>query len=556
MSAAQHFDLGSHTRPITTTSADSQRWFDLGLNWCFGFNHEEAVMCFERCLESDPECAMAYWGIAYASGPFYNYPWRHFGEAELTERTRICHDNIETAHQLASNVTPVEQALIGALRFRFPTWGSTSVDECDRRDDAYRDAMRTVHKQFPDDHDVMALFVEALITRTPWRLWDVATGLPADGADTLEALEVCDRSIALSAAARQPGHLGVLHLHIHTLEMSPYPERALASADALAALSPDNGHLNHMPGHIYVLCGEYEKARRTSVAAIAADDKYVDHAGPFNFYTTNRCHDLHLMMYTCMLQGRYGDAITAADQICATLTPEVLSVDGLPQLASTMEGYFSMRMHVLVRFGRWQEILDAPLPPDPELYCVSLAMHHYAKGVAAAALRDFDVALAHRGAFHDAVAVVPASRRFFNNAARDVLAVGEKMLDGELAYHQGETEAAFDHLRQAVQRDDDLAYTEPWAWMHPPRHALGALLIEQGHYAEAESLYRADLGLDGSLQRCSQHPKNVWSLHGFAECLEERGATDERDEVMRLLAIAVAEADVPIVSSCMCRSVE
>lgn len=551
--AGDRFDLGTHSLTVTTSSADTQRWFDFGLNWCFGFNHGEAAKCFERCLEHDPDCAMAHWGIAYASGPFYNYPWRHFGPDELAARTQRCHQNIEQARELAAAATPTEQALIEALGSRFPQPLAASFDDCDQWDDDYRDAMRVVHQRFPDDHDVMALFVEALITRTPWRLWDVTSGKPAKGADTVEALEVCARSIALSKSAGEASHPGVLHLHIHTLEMSHHPEHAMRSADELAGLCPDNGHLNHMPGHIYVLCGEYEKARLASKKAIAADNKYVDYAGPLNFFTTNRCHDLHLMMYTCMLQGRFADAMTAADQICETLTPQVLGVDGLPQLAATMEGYFSMRMHVLVRFGRWQDIVDAPLPPDPALYCVSLAMYHYAKGVANAALRNFDAAELHREAFHEAVTNIPQSRRFFNNTATDVLAVGEKMLDGELAYHQGYVEAAFEHLRESVRRDDDLAYTEPWAWMHPPRHGLGALLIEQGQHAEAETIYRADLGLDDSLQRCSQHPKNVWSLHGLVECLISRDETQERARVEELLAVALAQTDVPIVSSCMCR---
>ena len=225
---------------------------------------------------------MAYWGVAYATGPFYNYPWRHFGTDELATRAQLCHDNIELAQQAASEpgaATDAERSLIAALRKRFPTPAFASLEGCDSSDDAYRDAMREVHELFPTDHDVMALFVEALITRTPWRLWDVSTGQPARGADTTEALAVCDRSIALSANAGVPAHPGILHMHIHTCEMSPHPELAMNSADQLCDLGFDNGHLNHMPGHIYVLCGEYEKARRASTLAIAADDKYVAYTG-------------------------------------------------------------------------------------------------------------------------------------------------------------------------------------------------------------------------------------------------------------------------------------
>ncbi|NND04260.1 MAG: hypothetical protein HKN91_15890, partial [Acidimicrobiia bacterium] len=293
------FDLGAHTRPISTSSADAQKWFDLGLNWCFGFNHEEGVKCFQRALEADPNCAMAHWGIAYGSGPFYNYPWRHFGAEELAERTSRCHDHIEQARALAAHASDAENALVEAIAARVQEPHGVAPEVLDRWDDDYRDAMRTVFERFPDDHDVMALFVESLITRTPWHLWDVKTGQPAEGSDTLEALEVCDRSMMLTGQAGQAPHLAILHLYIHTMEMSDHPEQAMSAADHLATMCPDAGHLNHMPGHIYVLCGEYEKARQASIRAVAADDMYVDYAGKFNFYTTARCHDLHLMMYTC-----------------------------------------------------------------------------------------------------------------------------------------------------------------------------------------------------------------------------------------------------------------
>jgi hypothetical protein len=223
-------------------------------------------------------------------------------------------------------------------------------------------------------------------------------------------------------------------------------------------------------------------------------------------------------------------------------------------MAITMEGYYSMRMHVLVRFGRWQDIIDTPLPDDPVLYCVSTAMHHYAKGVAQAVVKNIEAAETERRNFHAALKRIPANRKFFNNAALATLSVGEKMLDGELEYHKGNHAVAFDHLRQAVLGDDNLEYTEPWAWMHPPRHALAALLAEQGHFPEAEDVYRTDLGLNDKLQRCAQHRDNVWALHGFVECLRQRGAIDELAQFEPKLSRALAKTDVPITSSCLCRS--
>jgi len=274
------------------------------------------------------------------------------------------------AKKLTDKCSAAETALIEALSQRFQKPHMVSPEEFDRWDDAYADAMRQAYNACPDDLDVTALFIEAMMTRTPWKLWNVKTGEPAIGADTIEALEVCERALNLANTNKLQPHPAILHLHIHLTEMSNKPERAVRSADILGTLCPDAGHLNHMPGHTYVLCGEYEKAKFASEKAIRADNMYVDYAGAFNFYTTARCHDLHLMMYTCMFLGQFKPAIIAAEQICQTLTRQVLDVNNHPQMAATMEGYYAMKMHVLVRFGRWQDIVDEPLPECPELYCV------------------------------------------------------------------------------------------------------------------------------------------------------------------------------------------
>jgi tetratricopeptide (TPR) repeat protein len=549
----QSFNLGTHTRPVSTTSPEAQYWFDQGLNWCFGFNHEEGVKCFEKALESDPACAMAHWGIAYGSGPFYNMPWGDFTPAEAGTCTKLCHAHIETARTLAKGGPGAEAALIEALAARIQKNHAVPQAEFNDWDDAYADAMRGVYRQFPQDQDVAAIFAEAMMTRTPWKLWDVRTNQPAAGADTLEALQVIETAIAQADAQGLTQHPAILHLHIHVTEMSATPERALVSADILGDLCPEAGHLNHMPGHTYVLCGQYEKAKIASEKAMLANRKFLAYAGPYNFFTAERCHDMHLMIYTCMFLGQFGPAMAAAQEIRATLTPDVLNVPGKPYLAMTMEGYYAMDMHVLVRFGKWQQIIDTVLPDDPVLYCASVAMHHYARVIAHAALGQFTAAEAERELFHAACARIPAGRKFFNNAACDVLGVAEEMLTGELHYHKGSHQMAYGHLREAVRRDDALAYSEPWAWMHPPRHALGALLMEQGFVEEAEQVYRADLGLNDTLQRCSQHPDNIWSLHGLAECLRKRGADRDLARLQLRLDAAAARTDVRVSSSCCCR---
>ncbi len=548
------FDLGKHSRLISTTSIEAQRWFNLGLNWCYGFNHEEGAKCFRQALEHDPRCVMAHWGVAYASGPFYNLVWRDFGKEEIAEATRTAYGHINLARSFFGDAAPAERQLVEALSRRFQENHAVSATEYDRWDNDYAIAMRRVYYSNPGDHDVMALFAEALITRTPRRLWNLKTGEPALNSDVIEALHVCECSIALAEASGSSLHPAIVHIHIHALEMSAEPERAMRSADALSTMSPDAGHMNHMPAHVYVLCGEYEKAKIASEKSILADDKYADYDGSINFYITARCHDLHLMMFACMFLGQYGPALEAANKMQRMLTEDVLRVRGRPKLATTTEGYYSTKMHVLVRFGRWQEIIDEPLPGDPELYLVSTAMHHYARGVAHAFLKNIAMAEYERGCFHESLARIPADRRFLSNPVLTTLAVGEAMLDGELEYHKGNFELGFAQLREAVRRDDSLGYTEPWAWMHPPRHALGALLMEQGQNEEAEEVYRDDLGIGGRVQRCTQHPDNVWALHGLVECLERRGEDYEIVELRNKLAEALRKVDIPITSSCMCRT--
>lgn len=548
------FDLGGHARAISTSSTEAQKWFNLGLNWCFCFNHEEGVKCFQRALEYDPDCVMAHWGAAYGAGPFYNMAWCDFTAEEAAEATAFCHSHIQKARAAAASATKIENMLVEALAKRFQKPHPVPQHEFDQWDDDYAAAMRQVYNSNKDDHDIMAIHAEALMTRTPWKLWDVKRGVPPENADTYEALNVIERSIAMHDAAGTPQHPAILHLHIHATEMSNDPGQAMRSADLLVRMCPDAGHMNHMPGHTYALCGQYLRAKEVSEISIAADEKYLDYAGPYNFYTTARCHDLHLMMYACMFLGQYEPAMKAADQMCETLSKDVLTHRGATQTSATMEGYYSMRMHVLVRFGRWRDIIEAPLPECPIIWCVSTPMHHYAKAIAHAFHHEMEEANRERELFYQAVDRIPSNRKFFNNPACTILGVGEKMMEGEIAYHRGEHDMAFDLLREAVRRDDSLEYTEPWAWMHPPRHALAALLAEQGQYVEAEEVYRTDLGLNGTLQRCAQHPDNVWALHGLVECLRQRGDVTELSEFEARLKKALALTDTPVTSSCLCRT--
>ena len=545
-----YYDLGSYHRAITTASPEAQLWFDRGLIWCYGFHHEEAITCFKQATEIDPHCAIAYWGIAYASGPNYNKAWEAFTEADLTQSLAQAQAATQMALAHMDGASEVEQALIRTLLHRYPS--STPADDYRLWNDAYANAMREVYRAFPHDSDVCVLFAEALMNRTAWALWDLKTGQPAQGASTAEAADVLEQAMRQWEQAGDGPHPGLLHMYIHLMEMSPHPELALRAADALRDLVPDAGHLQHMPTHIDVLCGHYHDVVTSNNQAIAADRKFMARQGAINFYSLYRCHNYHFKLYGAMFLGQYQPALEAANDMIATLPEELLRVE-VPPMADWLEGFVPMKQHVWIRFGKWQDIIEQPLPDNPVLFCVTTAMIYYAKAVALATTGDVAAAEAKRVRFEAAVQRVPPTRYVFNNTCLDILAVAAEMLNGELEYRKGNFDQAFMHLRQSVELDDNLPYDEPWAWMQPSRHALGALLLEQGRVEEAEAVYRADLGLDETLSRACQHPDNVWSLHGFHECLRRLNKTAEAHMVKQRLDLALARADIPIQASCYCR---
>ena len=545
------FDLGSWSRKISTDSDAAQLWFDRGLNWTYGFNHEEAVDCFRRATDADPYCAMAWWGIAYASGPHYNRPWIRYTDTEIAHTLPTCHDAAKTAVSLIADATPAEQVLIQALAKRYRNGEERDTEVLDAWHWAYADAMRDVYRTHEDDGDIAALYFDAALNCTPRQLWDLQTGQPNPRAHTSEVMPVMDAWMERIERIG-PIHPGIVHLYIHALEMSPIPERGLNAADLLCGLLPDAGHLEHMSAHIYVLCGDYAQAVSQSERAVSADDRYFAYAGDQNFYTTLRCHDLHLYMYAAMFLGQFGKATHAADRIRAMATPELIARSA-PFMASILDGYSAMTTHVLVRFGRWDDLIAKPEPQERSLRPIETAMHAYGQGVAHAALGRIEEAEAARDAFEQATAAIPEDAIFLSNTVRDMLRIGAAMLDGELEYRKRNYDRAFASLRLAVSRDDALNYTEPWAWMHPPRHALGALLAGQGMFSEAEAVFRADLGYDASLPRCCQHPDNVWALQGLVECVDHAGDANELSLLRQRLEFAKARADIPIETSCFCR---
>lgn len=544
----EYYDLGAYIRAVTTKSPDTQLWFDRGLNWLFAFNHEEAIKCFGRALETDPGCAMAHWGIAYAAGPNYNLPWHRYDPAGKARALGAAYDAMQNALKHAGRATPVEQALIAALTARYPQ--REAIEDQSDWDRAFTNEMRKVFGRFRNDLEVRCVFVDAIMVETPWQMWDITTGGIAKDAGTAEAVELLESAFRDLPDAWT--HPGLLHLYVHLMEMSPFPQKALRAGDQLRELVPDAGHLIHMPTHIDVLCGNYRDVVVYNQKAVLADRKFLAREGAMGVYALYRTHNHHFVVYGAMFLGQYTPALAAAQEIIDT-TPEALLRIPSPPMADFIEGYLSMKQHVLVRFGKWQEILDQELPKDPELYCSTTAMMLYARGVAHSTLGNIAEAEKARTAFRAAVARVPDTRRVHNNTMVGLLAIAEQMLSGELEYRRANYDVAFGHLRRAVELEDSLPYDEPWGWMQPSRHALGALLLEQGHAEEAEAVYRADLGFDGKLSRACQHPENVWSLHGLHECLVRRGDTLEAPMIKARLDLASARAEVVVRASCFCR---
>ncbi len=545
-----YYDWGAYTRAVSTRSAEAQSWFDRGLAWAYGFNREEAARCFRKAAAADPGCAMAHWGVAYAVGPYYNRQWHQFDAVELRRTLDETHAAARRALALREGATGVERTLVEAMARRCPS-DRPPADFTAWTDD-YAAAMRDAHRAYPDDPDVSALFADALLCRTPWKLWDLKSGEPRPGASTLEARGVLERAMAERKRRGRPGHAGQLHFYIHLMEMSPTPEAALGAGDALSELAAGCGHLHHMPTHIDFQCGRYGEVVARNSQAILADRKFLEREGPLNMFSYSRIHNIHFKLYGAMFLGHYRSAMEAVDEFADTVPEALIRIES-PPMADLMEGYYGLKPHALIRFGRWREILDEPLPSDPALYLATTAVARYARTAAYAALGDVTGAEREKDLFDAAVARVPPTRMLFNNVWPDVLAVASGMLRGEIEYRKGRHDLAFAHLRDAVALEDGLPYDEPWGWMQPVRHALGALLLEQGRTAEAEAVYREDLGLAEYVIRARRHPDNVWSLHGLHECLRRRNAAAEAERIEPRLARALARADVPIGSSCFCR---
>jgi tetratricopeptide (TPR) repeat protein len=519
--ASGFMNLGHYHRAIKTTSPEAQRWFDQGLTLHWGFSHEAAIAAYKEALRYDPDCAAVYWGIALALGPHINNPRL---DPEASKAAFVAE---QEAMRHLGNGSPVEQDLIRALEGRYADPAPTDRAPLDS---AYANAMRAVWHRHPDDPDVGALTAEALMDLRPWDLWSPQGDPRPETKEIMTDLETVMRMV--------PDHPGANHFYVHTMEASPEPAKALVAANRLRDLVPDCSHLVHMPAHIDIRIGHYQDAIDANERAIEADKKYVDRFGRNNFYAIYRAHNYHFLMWAAMFAGQRKLALDAAQGVLREIP-----LDLARQMPDFLDAYMSAPYTVLVRFGMWKEMLDESPPPDG--LPVAAAYWRFGRTVAYAALGDVDDAGNERAEFEAACAKVPETAMFGNNTARTVLDVGRPFAEGEVEYRLGDYGRAFALLAEAVRRDDALHYDEPWGWMEPVRHALGALQLEQGRIADAEVTYTDDL---------KQHPDNGWALRGLAECQRRLGRPGEAKATEERFAKAWAKSDTPIKASCYCRT--
>ena len=541
------YNLGSYSCKVNTNSKDCQTWFDRGLIWSYGFHHEEAERCFRYAVHCDPHCAMAHWGIAYAGGPNYNKAWERFDETDLKRALHKCHLATSKARELAT--APLEVALVEALCARFPSEREGDYQHWNR---SYSEHMDQVYEKHGDHLDVVALYADSLMALAPWQLWDLHTGAPREDSRTLRIESILEKAFQRPESLFHPG---ILHFYIHLMELSSKPELAIPAADRLRNLCPDVGHLNHMPGHIDLLIGDYRRAIASNIEAIRGDELYMKHGSTTDFYTFYRLHDYTFPIYAGMFNGQFRIAMDTVERMEKSLTEDLLRIPS-PPMIDWMEGFKSYRVHVLVRFGKWHDILQLPFPNDRQFYCVTPTILHYARALSYSVLDRVEDALKERELFRESRRKIYPSRFEFPNSWQDILNVAETMLTGELEYRRANYTLAFEQLRKSIKYYDNLIYAEPWGWMQPPRHAYAALQLEQGNVEEAAKTYAEDLGYVDSLPRAVRHPNNVWALHGYHECLVKLGRHGEAKILEPQLILALAVADIPIESSCFCRRMQ
>jgi tetratricopeptide (TPR) repeat protein len=510
--------LGNFSRTVKTSSPDAQKYFNQGLALMYAFNHDEAIRSFRRAAELDPKCALAFWGIAVASGPHIN------NTVVPPERAKEAWEAVGKARALADTAGSADRALIAAAALRYADPPPQDRAPLDR---AYADAMRKVWKAFPKDADVGALFAEALADLRPWDLW-TAEGQPQPGTEELVA--TLDAVLAL-----EPRHPLANHLMIHAVEASPHPEKADRAAETLRDLQPGLGHLVHMPSHIDVRRGRWEASIAANTRAIEADRKYVARSREQGFYRLYMAHNHHMLAYSAMMTGQSALALRTIREMVGDMPPSFFKEN------IWADGLMAMPLEVLMRFGKWDDILAQPA--FPAYVPLSRSLQNYARAISYAAKGNADAAAKEQAAFMEERKKVVKEATLGNNTGADILDLAESFMRGELLFRSGKIDEGIAALREAAAREDRLRYDEPPDWIQPVRHALGAALLSAGRFADAEAVFREDL---------QKLPENGWSLYGLSRALSLQKKDAEALRVEKQFDAVWKKADVKIKSACLC----
>jgi Tfp pilus assembly protein PilF len=505
--------LGPVHHAVSTANPAAQKFFNQGMAYLYGFNHAEAERSFAKAAELDPKLAMAQWGRAIVLGPNINLP-------EIEEKAaRDAYAAVQKALALSAHATAKEKAYINALAKRYPAdpkadWRKPAYD--------YKVAMGEVAKKYPEDLDAATLYAESAMNLRPWKLY-TPDGKPEEGTEEIVAtLEW--------VMQRNPNHIGALHYYIHAVEASTTPQRAIPAAERLPKLAPQSGHLVHMPAHIWIRVGDYDRAIKANADAALVDERYISCCAPKGgglypamYYT----HNLHFLAVAAAMAGRSAEAEEASRKMAKHLEPVVAE-------APTFEAYAAVPVLLAARQAKWGDIAKWPEPKAKDH--ATRAAWHFARGLAAASLKDVGTALTEQEKFA-AEAARAKDLPLGNNTGATVFKIAEHLLNGKILAARGDAAGATRQLELAVKVGDTLSYDEPPAFPWPPREALGAHLLRTGDALGAEKVFREDL---------VRSPNNPRSLFGLAESLKARGKHYDADEVREQLDQRWAAADVKL----------
>lgn len=517
---------GSYSRSINSESELAQKFFDQGLRLMYGYYIPESIASHLQALEYDPDNPMIHCGLALALGPNPNSRYGRMRDDPKGNAAKA----IRRANELIETASVRDQALIKAVVIRFD---SMNFPDRRERDSAYLEAMRDLFERYPTDPDIGTLYADAYMVMEPWRYWS-PEGAPKPG--TVIAAQALE-----AVMADHPEHPGANHLYIHLIEASPEPERALPSADRLEQLMPIAGHVVHMPSHVYVRTGQYQKAIATNERSLAADKKFLeiwgDHPFPrtgtyFLSATNHGRHAMDFIRYAASVQGNYQRAIAAARSELA-MQSEGSIKRGMGQ-RSVVTPWLIHKM-----FGQWDALKSEKRTHEGMPYVDGIWA--YVQGSAAVARRDMNDAQRWLAKLHDALSDPLAETTFsrFNRVSM-VLRIAANGLDGEIKQAQGDLPGAIASFESAVFLEDRLSYIEPPDWAQPMRHFLGAALLESGRAADAEQVYRQDLAWNKG---------NGWSLYGLWLSLEAQGHTREAARTRASFEQAWENADVVLSGS-------